>query len=81
MLCGGKVLTLSRYQSNTLMSIEIDFWLRVAKKSRKETSRNLKIKEIINIQQSIIKVMEEKLLKFGHLKRMKNDIVIKMILE
>ena len=41
------------------------------RKSRKIKIRNLKIKEIMNIQHNIIVVVQERRLKwFGHLKRM-----------
>ena len=60
MLYGVDTRTLDRHQGNKLLDTEIDFWRRVAKKSRKEKIRNLEMKEIMNTQHRIIEVIEER---------------------
>ena len=59
----------------------MEFW-RKSRKSRKDKTRNLKIREIMNVQQSIIEVIDERQLRcFGHFNRKESDITPKMILE
>ena len=59
MINSAEIWILSRHHVRKLLATEIDFCRRVAKKSRKEKSRNMKIREIANAQQNIIEVVEE----------------------
>jgi hypothetical protein len=49
---------------------EMDFWKRSARKSRKAEVRNVTIRDIMEVEKSILEVTEEKRLRwFGHVKR------------
>jgi hypothetical protein len=60
----------------------MDFWRRSARKSRKEKVRNATIREIMEVRKNILKVIEEKRLRwFGHVKRMPGNRLPLKILE
>ena len=48
MLYSAETWTLGRHQTNKLLATEVDFWWRAAKNSRKEKTRNIKIREIVS---------------------------------
>jgi hypothetical protein len=71
LLYGAETWTLNTQQANRLLATEMDFWRRSARKSRKENVRNVTIREITEVGKNILKVTEEKRLRwFGHVKRM-----------
>ena len=54
----------------------------MAWKSRKANIKNLKIKEIMNVQYKIIERIEERRLRwFGYLKRMRNNRISEVIMQ
>jgi hypothetical protein len=60
----------------------MDFWRRSARKSRKENVRNGTIREIMEMRNYILKVIEEKRLRwFGHVKRIPGNRLPLKILE
>jgi hypothetical protein len=71
LLYGAETWTLNTQQANKLLAIEMDFWRRSARKSRKEIVRNVTIREVMEVRKNILEVIEEKRLRwFGHVKRM-----------
>jgi hypothetical protein len=60
----------------------LDFWRRSEGKSRKETVRNVTIREIMEVGKNILEVIEEKRLRrFGHVKTMPGNRLSLKILE
>ena len=54
-----------------LLAVEIDFWSRLARISRKDKIRNSRIREIMQIDKNVLEIIEKKCLSwYGHLKRM-----------
>jgi hypothetical protein len=60
MLQGGETWTSGKRKECKLISKEVDFWWRAARKSRKEKIRNLKIREIMNAKHYISEAIEKK---------------------
>jgi hypothetical protein len=74
--------TLNTQQANKLLAIEMDFWRRSARKSRKEKVRNVTIREVMEVGKNILEVNEEKRLRwFGHVKRMPGNRLPLKVLE
>jgi hypothetical protein len=60
----------------------MDFWSRSARKSRKGKVRNVTIREVMEVGENILEVIEEKRLRwFGHVKRMPGNRLPLKILE
>ena len=82
MLYGAETWTLDRPHANKLLSTEMDYWRRAARKSRMDKVRNQRIREIMKVDKNILEVIEERKLRwFGHITRMGEDRIPKMILE
>jgi hypothetical protein len=82
LLYGAETWILNMQQANKLLAIEMDVWRRSARKSRKENVRNGTITEIMEVGKNILKVTEEKQLRwFGHVKRMPGNRLPRKILE
>jgi hypothetical protein len=82
LLYGAEIWTLSTQQANKLLTTEIDFWRRSARKSRKEKVQNGTIREIMEVGKNILEVIEGKRLQwFGHVKRMPGNRLPLKILE
>jgi hypothetical protein len=62
LLYGTEAWTLNTQQANKLLTTEMDFWRRSARKSRREEVRNGTIGEVMEVGKNILKVTEEKLL-------------------
>jgi hypothetical protein len=79
---GAETWSLNTQQANKLLATEMDFWRRSARKSRKEKVRNDTIREVMEARKNILKVNEEKRLRwFGHVKRMLGNKLPRKILE
>ena len=52
-MCGAETWTFDRHQADILLVRNIDFLRRAARNSTQEKIRNLKIREIMNIQHNI----------------------------
>jgi hypothetical protein len=63
LLYGAETWTLNTQQANKLLVTEMDFWRRSARKSRKETIRNVTIREVMEVRKNILEVIEEKRLR------------------
>jgi hypothetical protein len=82
LLYGAEILTLNTQQANKLLATEMDFWIRSARKSRKEKARIGTIRAIMEMGKNILEVTEEKRLRwFGHVKRMPGNRLPLNILE
>jgi hypothetical protein len=82
LLYGAETWTLNTQQANKLLTTEMDFWRRSARKSRKEKFRNGTIREIMVVGKNTLEVIEEKRLRwFGHVKRMPGNRLPLKILE
>lgn len=80
-LYGAETWTISRQQANKLMVLEMDFWRRSARKSRKEKIRNNKIREIMQVDRNILEIVEERRLRwYGHVLRMSEERIPNKIL-
>jgi Zn-dependent M16 (insulinase) family peptidase len=60
LLYGAETWTLNTQQTNKLLATEMDFWIRSARKSRKEKVRNGTIRAIMEVGKNILEVTEEK---------------------
>jgi hypothetical protein len=82
LLYGAETWTLNTQQANKLVAIEMDFWRRSARKSRKEEVRNVTIRENMEVGKNILEVTEEKRLRwFEHVERMPGNRLPLNILE
>jgi hypothetical protein len=60
----------------------MDFWRRSARKSRKEKVRNVTFREVMEVRNNILEVIEENRLRwFGHVKRMPGNRLPLKVLE
>lgn len=58
-----------------LLALEMDFWRRSAGISRMERVANIKIREIMHVQQTIINEIEKRqLVWYGHVERMSVEL-------
>jgi hypothetical protein len=65
-----------------LNSIEMDFWRRSARISRKDTIRNTIIKQKMNVTRSILDDINTKQLKwYGHIQRMEEGRLPKQVMK
>ncbi|XP_030753594.1 uncharacterized protein LOC115880517 [Sitophilus oryzae] len=65
-----------------LLALEMDFWRRSAGISRMERVANIKIREIMHVQQTIINEIEKRqLVWYGHVQRMREDQIPKKVLK
>jgi hypothetical protein len=72
------------YQRNKILSTEIDVLRRSARKSRLERIKNEHVKEIMGVKEkpNIIDIIERKRLQwYGHVKRMQEERLPKLITE
>jgi hypothetical protein len=75
-------MALNTQQVNKLLTTEMDFWRRSARKSRKEKVLNGTIREIMEVGKNILEVIDENWLRwFGHVKRMSGNRLAWKILE
>ena len=82
MLYGAETWTLDRQNANKLLATEMDYWRRAARKSRMDKIRNQRIRELMEVDRNILEVIEERKMRwFGHVERMGEDRIPKMILE
>ena len=69
---------------NNILSTEMDFLRRSARKSRTERIKNVNIKEIMGVkgESDIIDIIQsERLQWYGHVKRMPEERITKLIME
>jgi hypothetical protein len=82
MLYVSETWTLKRTKQNKLLAAEMDYWRRSARKSRRERIRNTVIREMMEVEKTILERMERKQLQwYGHVKRIENDRLPKTIME
>nr|CAH7740812.1 unnamed protein product [Callosobruchus chinensis] len=71
---GSETWELNKKDRQKLLSLEMDFWRRGARISKLDRIRNDRIREIMNVKQTIIDAIEQKqLIWYGHLQRMDED--------
>jgi uncharacterized protein YdeI (YjbR/CyaY-like superfamily) len=58
MLYGSETWTLNRRQQNKLLATEMDYWKRSTRKSRRERIRNTVIREIMEVEKTILERIE-----------------------
>ena len=81
MLYGGGIRTVGRQANILLVTGIYSGGRQQGNQKKKEKIRSLKIREIMNIQQNIMEVIEERRLKwFGHLERMGSNTIPKITL-
>jgi hypothetical protein len=82
MLYRSEMWTLNRRQQNKLLATEMDYWRWSARKSRGERIRNIVIREMMEVEKTILERIEQKQLQwYGHVKRMENDRLPKTTME
>ena len=84
MYYGAEVWQIPTREINKILSTEIDVLRRSARKSRMERIKNEHIKEIMRVKgkPDIIDIIERKRLQwYGHVKRMPEDRIPKLIVE
>ena len=82
MLCGAETQTLDRAHASKLLATEMDFWRRAARKSSLGEIVNQRIREMMKVNKNILEVIKERKLRwYGHIKRMGENRIPKIILE
>ena len=84
LVCGAEVWQIPIREINKILSTEMDVLRRSARKSRMERIKNEHIKEIMGVKgkPDIIHIIEKKRLQwYGHVKRMSEDRIPKLIME
>ena len=62
--------------------MHVNYWLKAVRKSRLDKIRNQRIREMMKVDNNILEVIEGRKLRwFGHIKRMGEDRIPKMILK
>jgi hypothetical protein len=81
---GAEVWQINTREINKILSTEMDVLRRSARKSRIERIKNIYIKEIMGVKEKpdIIDLIEKKRLQwYGHVKRMQEERIPKLIME
>ena len=81
---GAEVWQIPTREINEVLSTEMDMLRRSARKSRMERIKNEHIKEIMGVKgkPDIIDIIEQKRLQcYGHIKRIPEDRILKLIME
>jgi hypothetical protein len=81
---GAEVWQISTREINKILSTEMDVLRSPARKSRMERMKSEHIKEIMRVKgkPDIIDITEKKILQwYGHVKRVPEDIIPKLIME
>ena len=81
---GAEVWQIPTTEMNKIVSTEMDVLRRSARKSRRERIKNEYIKEIVGVKgkQDIVDIIEKKRLQwYGHVKRMPEERMSKLIME
>lgn len=79
---GAEVWQLSKKQKNSLLAVEMDFWRRAAGRSRMEHTRNEEIRRQMNVERTLVEDIEkQQLVWYGHVRRMRDQWLPKIVLE
>ena len=79
---GVETCTVNLKHIKKLQAVEMDFWRRSARISRKDKIRNDEIIKRMGVKERILDVLERRKLQwYGHVRRMEEDRIPKMILE
>ena len=81
---GAEVWQIPTREIDKILSTEMDVLRRSARKSRMERIKNEHIKEIMGVKEKpdIIEIIEQKILqRYGHVKRMPEERISKLIME
>lgn len=79
---GSEVWPLKERTLKTLEATEMDFWRRAAGRSRIERITNTRIREIMNVDHTIVDdIRDKQLIWFGHVQRMPQSRLPKQVLE
>lgn len=71
---GSEVWTLNEKMKNKILATEMMYWRRCCKKTLLDHERNERIREIMQVETSLINTIERKqLLWYGHMRRMNQD--------
>src|SRR5215510_10858815 len=84
LMYGVEVWQIPTRQINKILATEMDVLRRSARKSSMEKIKNERIKEIMGVKgkPDIIDIIEKKILQwYGHIKRMPEDRITKLIME
>jgi hypothetical protein len=84
LMCGAEVWQIPTREKNKILSTEMDALRRSARKSRIQRIKNENIKEIMGVKEKsdIIDIIERKSLQwYGHVKRMQDERLPKLIME
>lgn len=81
-LYGAEMWTMNRKHMNKLNVLEMDFWRRSARVSRRDKVRNAEIRRRMKVEEDINNTIERKRLQwYGHVRRMEEGRIPKCILE
>lgn len=79
---GAETWTLNKKQVNRLNALEMDFWRRSARISRKDRIRNTEIRRIMEVEEESAVTIERKRLRwYGHVRRMGEERIPRIIQE
>nr|CAH7762053.1 unnamed protein product [Callosobruchus chinensis] len=71
---GAEIWELDKKERNKMLSLEMDFWIRSSRHSKLDHVRNDRIREIMDVQETILDTIGSKRLTwYGHLERMANN--------
>ncbi|CAH0386587.1 unnamed protein product [Bemisia tabaci] len=79
---GGEVWRKEERTEGMLRAIEMDFWRRSAGISRRERIRNVKVREIMDVENDIVHdIRPKQLVWYGHVRRMTDDRLPKQVFD
>jgi len=78
---GAEVWQISTRETNKILSTEMDVLWRSARKSRVERIKNEQVKEIMGVKEKPDIVEKKRLHWYGHVKRMPEEGIPKLIME